>query len=267
VRPELDSNVALAPDAPGAHGGAGGDADVWLVATLSLRPFAGGFSLEDTVSYRQQARLVEYDLFTHSIGAREVVASDTQELVLAYHLDAAWLGDGPYALGHLGDARYRHRLGEAFALGASGSLAYRDYLADGYQGYTGLVSAGSLDASVGRADGAFQLDLGAGLVRDDVAQASLSNRGVSGRVALSFGLSDDVDVLVTGVATDRRFDDAASGREDLQLRGEASAYVAIGSGAAIVVGGAVLDNRSNDAGHAYRKLVGFVGLSLGLVKP
>jgi tetratricopeptide (TPR) repeat protein len=269
VRPELDSNVALVPDAPGppSSAAASGDADLLLLAALGVRPFAGGLVLEDSVSYRQQARLTRYDLATHSVGVRQGFGGAHQRLTLAYHFDSAWLAGATYSLGHVAEGRYLRHLTDDLGLGGRYTFAYRDYRADGYVGYSGVAQVAALEASLGGDDAAVQVEVAAAFVRDDTTDAALTNSGAGGRFALAAGLAPGVGLLVNGAATARRFDPAAMGRQDLQLRGDASLYLAISPALAVVVGGSVSRNASTDAASEYLKLVGFVGLSLGYVKP
>jgi hypothetical protein len=68
------------------------------------------------------------------------------------------------------------------------------------------------------------------------------------------------DLRLFARATDRRYDAAAMGRRDVQVRADASLYIDLTPHLGAVLGGSLLDNRSNVMDDGFVKWTGYLGV-------
>jgi hypothetical protein len=107
----------------------------------------------------------------------------------------------------------------------------------------------------------WELELGPVVAREATDDPALSALAAGGQLAARLHLGR-ADVRMFARATDRRYDAAAAGRRDLQLRADASVYVDLTSHLGAVAGGALLDNRSSAMDASYVKWTGYLGVVL-----
>jgi len=258
IRPELDSNVAVLPTAVAPTDGSASDRDLLLLAELHVRPFdAFGLVLDETASYRKQAELTDYDAASSVSGLtwREPLAG--VHALLGYHVDASTLGGERFQLGQTVDAGLRRTMTGGFGAGASYQVIIRTLYPEAYAGYSGIVQTGAAKLSwVGRA---LEIE-GAGIVaRESTEDATLAALAAGGQLAARLRLGR-IDVRMSGRVMDRRYDAAAMGRRDLQLRGEAGLYVELMANLGAVLGATLLDDRSNVMEDSYVKWTGYLGI-------
>ena len=260
LRPELDSNVALLPSTAAPATGSAGDRDLFLLADLHLRPFDDfGVVLDETAAYRKQAELTEFDMASNVAGATWGHRGPVYRAALGYHVDLSMLGGALYQLGQTVDAGGRRALAGALGVAASYQLALRTLYPDAYAGYSGTIQTGT--ARLSWLDERWELELGAIVAREATDDAALSALASGGQLAARLHLGR-IDVRAFARATDRRYDAAAQGRRDVQVRADASLYVDLTSHLGAVIGGALLDNRSNTMDDSYVKWTGYLGLVL-----
>ena len=257
VRPELDSNVPVLPVTAMAADGSAGDSDLFALAYVAVRPLSGvALVLDEAVTYRKQARLTDYDFASSVTGATWSHAGPTLRTTLAYHLDASLLGGARYQLGHSFDAGARRAITRSLGVAASYQLAIRRLFPDAFAGYTGAVHTGALRLSyLARA---WELELGPVIAREATDDPALSVVARGGQLAARLRLGR-VDLRLTARAADRVYDAAAQGRRDFQLRADASLYVDVTDSIGAVLGGSLLDDRSNAMDQSYVKWTGYLG--------
>ncbi len=260
IRPELDSNVALLPATAAPATGSAADRDLFLLADLHLRPFEElGLVLDQTVAYRKQAELTDFDMASTVSGATWSHLGPSYRAALGYHVDFSMLGGVRYQLGQTVDASGRRAIAGAFGVTASYQLALRTLYPDAYAGYTGMVQTGT--ARLSWLAPSWELELGPVIAREATDDPTLSALASGGQLAARLRLGR-ADVRMFARATDRRYDAAAAGRRDLLLQASASVYVDLTSHLGAVVGGGLLDNRSSMMDSSYVKWTGYLGVVL-----
>jgi len=258
IRPELDSNVALLPASAAPAGGGTGDGDLFLLTDLHLRPFADlELVLDEVLVYRKQAELTAFDMASSVSGITWSHHGASYHGALGYHVDLSTLGGLRYQLGQTVDAGARRAITDAFGIAASYQLAVRTLYPDAYAGYTGTAQFGT--ARLSWLAAAWELELGAVIAREATDDPALSALATGGQLAARLRLGR-VDLRMFARATDRRYDAAAQGRRDFQVRADASLYVDLTSHLGAVLGGALLDNRSNLMDDSYVKWTGYLGV-------
>jgi tetratricopeptide (TPR) repeat protein len=258
IRPELDSNVALLPATAAPVDGGTGDRDLFLLADLHLRPFAGlGLVLDEALAYRKQAEFTAFDMASSVSGMTWSHRSAAYRGALGYHVDLSTLGGLRYQLGQTIDAGARRAITASFGIAASYQLAVRTLYPDAYAGYTGTTQLGT--ARLSWLAAAWELELGAVIAREATDDPALSALAAGGQLAAQLRLGR-VDLRMFARAIDRRYDAAAQGRRDLQVRADASLYVDLTSHLGAVLGGALLDDRSNVMDEGYVKWTGYLGV-------
>jgi hypothetical protein len=260
IRPELDSNVALQPATAAPASGSAADRDLFLLADLHVRPFDEfGLVLDETVVYRKQAELTDFDMASTVSGATWSHRGPIYRGALGYHVDFSMLGGVRYQLGQTVDAGGRRAIAGALGVAASYQLAVRTLYPDAYTGYTGTVQTGTARLSWLARN--WELDLGPVVAREATDDPALSALAAGGQLMARLHLGR-ADLRMFARVTDRRYDAAAAGRRDLQLRADASVYVDLTSHLGAVVGGALLDNRSSAMDDSYVKWTGYLGVVL-----
>lgn len=260
IRPELDSNVALLPATVAPATGSAADRDLFLLADLHLRPFDDfGLVLDETVAYRKQAELTDFDMASTVSGATWSHRGAIYRAALGYHVDLSMLGGVRYQLGQTIDAGGRRAIAGAFGVAASYQLALRTLYPDAYAGYTGTVQTGT--ARLSWLASSWELELGPVVAREVTDDPTLSALAAGGQLAARLHLGR-ADLRMFARATDRRYDAAAAGRRDVQIRADASVYVDLTSHLGAVVGGTLLDNASNTMDDSFVKWTGYLGVVL-----
>ena len=245
LRPGYDSNVALLP-ATAARGGQGADADMTLIAAITGRPSLElPIVLDETLAYRKQAELSDYDMLSDSLGATATFASEHDRGTLAYHFEAALLGGGRYELGHVAEATYRHDV-----VGARYTFAARDYAQDAYSGYSGFEHTGVLEA--------YWHELSAGPVidRDSTTDPTLAATSFGGRID-----ARERNFRGSAFVLDRRFDEMA--RVDVQARVDGAFFLDLSPSLGAVLGASFVRNASTTPDFDYTKWTVFAGLVIG----
>lgn len=260
VRPELDSNVPLLPATAAPAGGSTSDRDLFLLADLHLRPFDSfGLVIDETLAYRKQAELTDFDMGSSVSGLTWGHRGALYRAAVGYHVDLSMLGGVRYQLGQTIDAGARRAIAGSFGVAASYQLAMRTLYPDAYAGYTGATQTGT--ARLSWLAASWELELGAIVGREDTDDPTLSALSGGGQLAARLRLGA-ADLRMFARATDRRYDDAAMGRRDVQLRLDASIYVDLASHLGGVLGTTLLDNRSNTMDDSYVKWTGYLGVVL-----
>jgi len=263
IRPELDSNVALQPTTAAPTDGSASDRDLLLLADLHLRPFEEfGLVFDETLAYRKQAALTEFDMGSSVSGMTWSHRGSAYRAALGYHLDMSTLGGVRLQLGQTVDASARHAIVGGCGVAASYQLAVRTLYPDAYAGYTGTIQTGT--ARLSWLADAWELELGAVIAREATDDPTLSVLAAGGQFAARLRLGS-ADLRMFARATDRRYDPAAQGRRDLQVRADASLYVDLTSHLGAVIGGSLLDDRSNVMDDGYVKWTGYLGLVVATV--
>jgi len=258
IRPELDSNVAVLPATAAPAGGGTGDRDLFVLADLHVRPFTGlGLVLDEALAYRKQAELTAFDMASSVSGLTWSHRGASYRGALGYHVDLSMLGGLRYQLGQTVDAGARRAITDVLGIAASYQLAVRTLYPDAYAGYTGTTQLGT--ARLSWLGAAWELELGAVVSREATDDPTLSALAAGGQLAARLRLGR-VDLRMFARATDRRYDAAAQGRRDLQVRAEASLYVDLTSHLGAVLGGTLLDDRSNVMDDSYVKWTGYLGV-------
>jgi tetratricopeptide (TPR) repeat protein len=258
IRPELDSNVPLLPATATPTGGDTGDRDLFVLALLRVRPLdTVAVVLDATVAYRKQMQLTDYDLASSVAGATWSHLGTAYRAALGYHLDASMLGGVGYQLGHTVDAGARRAIAGSFGVAASYQLVVRTLYPDAFAGYTGTVQTGV--AQLSWLAPTWELELGGVIAREATDDPALSAVVSGGQLAGRLRLGR-ADLRLFARALDRRYDDAAQGRQDVQLRADASVYVDLTPHLGAVLGGTLLDNRSNVMDDGFVKWTGYLGV-------
>jgi len=258
IRPELDSNVPLLPATATPTGGGTGDRDLFVLALVRVRPFdAVAVTLDETVAYRKQMQLTDYDLASSVTGATWSHLGADYHAALGYHFDASTLGGALFQLGHTVDAGARGVIAGSFGVAASYQLAVRTLYPDAFAGYTGTVQTAT--ARLSWLARGWELEVGAVIgreVTDDPALSAVASGGqLTGRLRMG-----RADLRLFARAADRRYDAAALGRRDFQVRADASVYVDLTPHLGAVLGGSWLDNRSNAMDDGFVKWTGYLGV-------
>ena len=257
VRPELDSNVPLLPATTAAVKGGATDTDLFVLADVRARPFAAvALVIDEALSYRQQARLVEYDLGSSVSSATWSHRSLAYRAALGYHFDASMLGGSRYQFGHTADASGRRAIDGALGIAVSYQLAVRTLFPAAYAGYTGITHTGAVRLSWITPDR--ELELAYVLAREHTDDATLSAIASGGQITARFGFGHGTDLRLLGLVSDRRYDAASMGRHDVQVRGDASLYVDLSSHLGAVLGGSLLHDVSNTLDQGYTKWTGYL---------
>jgi hypothetical protein len=257
IRPEFDSNVAVLPTAAMPSDGSAGDRALFVMAELRLRPFDSiSLVIDHTIAYRKQAELSDYDMASSVAGATWSGRTARYRGSLGYHVDFATLGGERLQLGQAVDATGRRAIAGGLGAAASYQFAARTLYPDGYAGYSGTSHTGA--AKLSWLADAWEVELAGIAARESTADPALSAIATGGQLAARLRIWR-ADLRIAGRAMDRRYDAAAQGRRDLQLRGEAALYVEIAANFGAVVGATVLDDRSSAMDHSYAKWTCYVG--------
>ena len=256
IRPEVDSNVPVLPVTAVPTDGSASDGALFLLADLHLRPFEGvALVLDQTLAYRRYTRLTDYDMAASVSGLTWSFRSARDRAGLAYHLDLSTLGGARYQLGQTVDASARRAIAGAFGVAASYQLAVRTLFPDAYAGYTGTIHTGT--ARLSWLAERWELELGPVIAREATEDPALSVVAAGGQLAARVRLGR-ADLRMSARVMDRRYDAAAMGRRDVQVRADASLYVDLTSHLGAVLGGALLDDRSSVMDDSYIKWTGYL---------
>jgi len=258
VRPELDTNVAVLPATAAPTDGSAGDRDLFLLGDLHVRPFEDfGLVIDETLAYRKQAERSDFDMASNATGVTWSHRGASYRAAAGYHVDMSMLGGALYQIGQTIDVSGRRALAGSFGVAGSYQLALRRLYPDAYAGYTGAIHAATARLSWAGDD--WELELGPVIAREATDDPTLSVLATGGQVATRLRLGR-LDARLFARAMDRRYDAAAMGRRDLQIRGDASLYIDLASHIGAVVGATLLDDRSNVMDDSYVKCTGYVGL-------
>jgi hypothetical protein len=177
--------------------------------------------------------------------------------MLGYHVDLSTLGGVRLQLGQTVDVGARRTITGSFGIAAGYQLTVRTLYPDAYVGYSGATHTGS--ARLSWLAETWELELGAVVAREATDDPTLSALATGGQLAVRLRIGR-VDLRAFARALDRLYDPAAQGRRDLQVRAEASLYVDLTSHLGAVLGGTMLDDRSNVMDDSYVKWTGYLGL-------
>ncbi len=258
IRPELDSNVPLLPATATPTGGGTGDSDLFVLAFIRARPFdAVAVVLDETVAYRKQMQLTDYDLASSVTGATWSHLGAAYHAALGYHFDASTLGGALFQLGHTVDAGARRAIAGSFGIAASYQLTVRTLYPDAFAGYTGTVQTAT--ARLSWLARGWEFEVGAVIGREATDDPTLSVVASGGQLTGQLRMGR-ADLRLFARAADRRYDVAALGRRDFQVRADASVYVDLTPHVGAVLGGSLLDNRSNVMDDGFVKWTGYLGV-------
>ncbi|HET7502861.1 MAG TPA: hypothetical protein VFK02_17685 [Kofleriaceae bacterium] len=261
LRPEVDSNVPLLASTAMPTGGSTLDTDLFVLGDASVRPFRRfPLVLEQSLSFRKQARLVEFDTLASATSARWAHRDDVYRAQLGYRLDVSTLGGAQYLVGHAGEASARRAIAGSFGLAATYQLAQRSYAPAEYAGYTGVTHTAT--ARLSWLAQAYEVEVGYVFARELTDDAALSATTQGGQVVARINLASGADLRLFGVVADRRYDPAALGRHDVTVRGDASLYLDLWSHVGAVLGGSLLENASSAMDQGYTKWTAYLGLVL-----
>ncbi|HEU4728664.1 MAG TPA: hypothetical protein VFT22_12260 [Kofleriaceae bacterium] len=265
IRPEVDSNVPLLASTAMPTGGGTLDTDLFVLGDASVRPVASvPLVLEEALSFRKQARLVDYDTLASATSARWAHRGELYRAALGYRLDEATLGGAQYLLGHTGEASARRAIAGAFGLAATYQIAARSYAPAEYAGYTGVTHTAT--ARLSWLAPSYEVEAGYLFARESTDDAALSATTHGGQVTARFRLAAGADLRLFGVVADRRYDAASLGRHDVSMRGDASLYLDLWSHAGAVLGGSLLENDSSSMDQSYTKWTAYLGLVLATAR-
>ncbi len=244
------------------RGGPGQAADAYavLVVSAAVRPFRrAGLTIEDTASYRQEARLYDFDLFANLASARYDYSGSRACLTAGYGFETMTLGSELYAIGHVAQASARARLAGGFGLDAGYTLADRTYYPNGYAPYTGPTHGGL--AGIDFRD---RISLSYVILRELTVDPGFVATAQGARLQARTPLGAHADGAVTAWAIARLFD---GGRRDTQLHADASLVLDLTAHVGFVVGASVLRNLSTDGDYDYLKVTAHAGIDIGLGVP
>lgn len=276
VSPEFDGNVPLTPlygDATGlqpglvAAPGASMDGDVLFLASLGVRPTAGGLLFGNTLSYRQQLRLTDYDFLLDSTWLQYGYFTPNDRLRLSTALNVAMLGT---TLLHVeGQARvaYRRRIRGKLGTSAAYDVRYRDYRAADYTQLSGLVQSLQVDLGWGIAPQPVSMGIGYQGLREQTQtpeaalpiESDFRAWGHGPLVWLRARLHTRVELGLSATFVHRLFD---SGRVDHALYGDLSLNVALTGWLSTFLGGTVVYNHSSFSAYHFFKPTASAGLAL-----
>lgn len=257
IRPEFDSNVAVLPTAALPADGSASDRALFLLGELHVRPFDEfGLVLDQTLAYRKQSRMTDHDMGSIVSGMTWSGRLARYRGALGYHVDLSTLGGERLQVGQALDVGARRAITASLGAAVGYQLAARSLYPDGYTGYSGVIHSGAAQLSWLAA--AWELELTGLVVRESTQDPALSALAAGGQLAARLRLGR-ADLRISGRAMDRRYDAAANGRRDLQLRGEAALYVAVASHLGAVLGATLLDDRSSAMDASYAKWTCYLG--------
>jgi tetratricopeptide (TPR) repeat protein len=258
LRPEIDSNVPLLPTTAAPADGSTLDSDLFLLGDVSVRPIDGeGLTLDEAVSFRKQARLVDYDAAASVTSATWRERDETWRVALGYHFDASLLGGARYQVGHTADAAVRRAIEGPLGVALGYQLVARTLYPDAYAGYTGVTHTGT--ARLSWSAPALELEAGAVIARERTDDPTLAALARGGQLTARIH-AGHADLRAFAQLTDRRYNGAALGRRDTHLRAEASLYVDLSSNVGGVIGGGLLHDVSNQMDLGYTKWTGYLGV-------
>lgn len=270
VAPELDGNVPLAPldvevapfPAWRTDPQASLDGDVLLLASVGIRPLRQGLLVGNTLSYRQQFRLSEYNLLLNSTWLQFHHLTAVHRLRMSAALNVAALGASFLFVDGTARVQYRRRLHLQWGLSGSYEARYRDYRKSEFGALSGLSQSLQLELSYGVSPQPVSFGLGYQGLREQT-QSPLSESEpdfrawVHGPLAwLRARLSSRVELALSSTLLHRVFDRS---RIDFALWGDVNLLLSISSWLSGYVAGSVLYNSSNDAYFDYVKPTASLG--------
>lgn len=271
VSPEFDGNVPLSPlylDAPSFPAWqrspqASMDGDLLFLASLGIRPLRYGLVLGNTLSYRQQLRLSDYNLLLNSTWLNFSHFTAENRLRLAGSLNLAVLGPSFLYLDGTARIQYRRRLHGQWGLSGLYEARYRDYRTADFAALSGLTQTAQLELGFGLFPQPVSFGLGYQGIReqtqspDDVTLQDFRAWVHGPLLWLRARLHSRVDLSLTSTLLHRIFD---SGRVDYALYQDLNLQIAIVSWLSGFVAGSALYNRSSDPFFHYVKPSVSVGL-------
>ena len=140
LSPEYDGNVPLTDIVTWRNGGTPSqDGDLLFLASASLRPLGNGFVIGDTLAYRQQFQLLDYDLLLNSTWIGYSYFGRANRLRVAATFNYALLGASSLYVDGDAKAIYRRALRGALGLLLSYDAHYRDYRNTDYAQLSGFM--------------------------------------------------------------------------------------------------------------------------------
>ncbi|MSP61562.1 MAG: tetratricopeptide repeat protein [Myxococcales bacterium] len=267
LRPEFDSNVTLLPSMATAGTPGQADGSLLFLAALSFRPLRSiGLLLEAVASYRQQLRLLDYDLFAHTLAARYLYRGTRDRFFAEYAFELVTLGSALLDLGHLLQTSYRRALYRDVGVAARYTFRHRTYLPAGYAAFTGPSHSGALEASFGTPQRPLQVDLGYLLLRESTADPLYSATGHGARLNARARFASRYDLALTASVIARAFDrdtSASAARSDVQLSCEISLAIELNRWLGVIAGASAQRNLSSSADFDYLKVTAWAGVAFG----
>lgn len=270
VAPELDGNVPLTPlyvDLPPfpawqRDASASLDGDVLFLASLGVRPLRVGLSIGNTLSYRQQFRLSDYNLLLNStwVQFHHLTAAHRLRLQAAFNL--AVLGGGFLFLDGNARVQYRRRLHFKWGLAGSYEARYRDYRRSEFVALGGLSQTLQLELSYGLSPQPVSFGLGYQGLREQTHTPESESQPdfrawVHGPLSwLRARLHPRLELTLASTLLHRVFERS---RVDLALWSDVSLLWSMNSWLSAYVAGSLLFNSSSDAYFLYLKPSGSLG--------
>lgn len=279
VSPEYDANVPLTPlYVAGAGAGpwqsdarASMDGDVLFLASLGVRPLRYGLLLGNTISYRQQLRLSDFNLLLNSTWLHFSHLTANHRLRLSGAFSLAVLGPSFLYLDGAGRVQYRRRLHSQWGLSGTYEARYRDYRTAEFAALSGLVQSAQVELGFGLAPQPVSFGVGYQGLREQTQSPDSSTDLATATSAVQdfrawvhgpllwfrARLHSRVELSINSTFLHRLFD---SGRVDLATYQDVNLQVALLPWLSGFVGGSVLYNASSEAFFHYVKPAASVGL-------
>lgn len=278
VAPELDGNVPLTPlyvDVPPLpawqrDSQASLDGDLLSLFSIGLRPLRSGLLLGNTISYRQQFRLSEYNLLLNSTWVQFHHLTAVHRLRLQATLNVAVLGGGFLFVDGAGRVQYRRRLQKKWGLSGTYEAHYRDYHKVDFAALSGLSQSLQAELSYGLSPQPVSFGLGyQGLREQTQTPGDVSDQDfrawAHGPLAwLRASLHSRLELSLSSTLLHRVFD---SSRVDFALWSDVNLLLSVNPWLSSYLAGSLLYNSSSDPFFHYVKpsaSLGFVAY-LGLL--
>lgn len=272
VSPEFDGNVPLSPlylDGPSLPAWqrdpqASMDGDVLFLASVGVRPLRSGLLFGNTLSYRQQLQLTDFNLLLNSTWLQFSHLSATNRLRLSGALSLAVLGSSFMYLDGTARVQYRRRLRTQWGLSGTYEARYRDYRKVDFAALSGLSQTAQLELGFGLSPQPVSFGIGYQGLREqtqspDADMTQDFRAWVHGPLLwLRARLHTRVELSLTSTLLHRLFD---SGRVDYAIYQDINLQISMVSWLSAFVGGSVLFNQSSEPFFQYVK----PSISIGLL--
>jgi tetratricopeptide (TPR) repeat protein len=278
IATEFDGNVPLTNLATWrTDPGKSSDGDLLLIGSLTVRPSKRiGLYFSDTISYRQQFQLQDYNLLLNTTTAGYGYFGARHRVRLAAALTPALLGGSILYVDASWRAAYRVAIVDKLGAAISYDGRYRDYLRADYDALTGSTQTIQTELSWGVAPEPVSVGIGFQVVRDElVAGAPITTPDgtltANDFRAWAFGptlrlrarLHRRVELALSATLLRRRFDyilPSGEQRFDWEASTDLSVNVAVTRWLDVFVGTLNLYNESTDGNYSYYKPNVYLGV-------